>query len=74
MLYTGIGYGLGVAGVEFGDTKRTVNIIELLLLGMFALAIFIAFAKQMRNRAAADAAAQRGTVIIPVEDESPNDR
>ena len=70
VLYTGIGYGLGLAGVEFGDTKRTVNIIELLLLGMFALAIFLAFAKQMRDRAAADAAEQRATVIIPVDEQS----
>lgn len=67
-LYTGIGYALGLAGVEFGDTKRTVNILEIVLLGMFALAIFLAFAKSMRDRAAAEATPAR-PVIIRVDDE-----
>ena len=68
LLYTGIGYGLGLAGVEFGDTKRTVNILELVLLGIFAFAIFVAFAKQMRDRAATET--PRSPVIIPVDEEA----
>jgi membrane protein DedA with SNARE-associated domain len=70
LLYTGIGYALGIAGVEFGDTKRMVNIVEIVLLGMFAFAIFVAFAKQMRDKSAAGASGQPATVIVPVDDDS----
>lgn len=66
LLYTGIGYGLGMLGVEFGDTKRTVNILEWVLLGIFAAAIFIAFAKQMRDRGTGPA---RRTVIVQVDED-----
>jgi membrane protein DedA with SNARE-associated domain len=68
VLYTGLGYGLGLAGVDFGDTKRTVNILEVVLLGVFALAIVAAFAKQMRSKSATPSK-HPATVIVPVNDD-----
>lgn len=49
LLYTGVGIALGLAGVEFGDTKRLVNLLEWFLLGVFALAIFIVFVRAARR-------------------------
>ncbi|MEX0751254.1 MAG: DedA family protein, partial [Dehalococcoidia bacterium] len=42
MVFTGLGVVLGLAGVEFGDTKRMVRLFELAFLAIFAVAITVA--------------------------------
>ena len=74
LLYTGVGFALGLAGVEFGDTKRTVQIFEWFFLGVFAVAIFIVFVRSARRGDRDDggppgAAPHAAIVIIPVDDE-----
>lgn len=71
LLYTGAGYGLGLAGVEFGDTKRMVQLLELFFLGIFALAIFIAFARTARSSRGGPGSPSSGRaspVTVPVDE------
>jgi membrane protein DedA with SNARE-associated domain len=75
LLYSGIGVALGLAGVEFGDTKRTVNLLEYILLAIFAIAVAVAFAKQLRDKGKEGGPPPGGptrrpaTVIIPVDEQ-----
>lgn len=74
LLYTMFGVGLGLAGVEFGDTKRMVQLLEFFFLGVFILAIVIAFARTARiRRGRGDGPPSggmrgRAPVVVPVED------
>jgi undecaprenyl-diphosphatase len=73
LLYTGLGVVLGLAGVEFGDTKRTVRLLEWIFLGLFAIGIVFAFARQARSGRdeggpPGGGARRPATVIVPVED------
>ena len=78
LVFTGIGVGLGLAGVEFGDTKRVVQILELGIFVLLVVAVVLTVWKfnRDRDRAAAEAGAAPGlhhprTVIVPVEDDEP---
>lgn len=66
--FTMLGYIIGLAGVEFGDTKRMVQIVELVVFAIFAVAIVatVARAYQARER---QAVGEGATVIIPVDQE-----
>jgi membrane protein DedA with SNARE-associated domain len=64
LLFTGLGVILGVAGVEFGDTKRMVRLLEVFFLALFAVAITLAILKWQRTGGGDGPA----TVIVPVED------
>ena len=80
LLYTMFGVGLGLAGVEFGDTKRMVQLLEFFFLGIFALAIVIAFARTARTRRTDDRGGppsggppvggmrRPAHVVVPIED------
>jgi undecaprenyl-diphosphatase len=54
LLYTGAGILLGLAGVEFGDTKRMVQLLEWFFLALFAIAIAVAYIRTMRTRGGGD--------------------
>jgi membrane protein DedA with SNARE-associated domain len=66
LVFTFAGYLLGVAGVEFGDTKRMVSIIEIALFAMFVIVVVVAFARFYQTRDDSGGT-RRDTVIIPVE-------
>jgi membrane protein DedA with SNARE-associated domain len=66
LVFTFVGYFIGVAGVEFGDTKRMVNIIEIALFAMFVIIVVVAFARFYQGRDETKEG-RRDTVIIPVE-------
>jgi membrane protein DedA with SNARE-associated domain len=72
-LYTGIGVALGLAGVDFGDTKRLVQLLEWFFLGVFALAIFIAVVRASRARDTGSgppgsSSTRRAVVAVPADD------
>lgn len=62
--FTGLGVVLGLAGVEFGDTKRMVRLLELAFLGILVAAITLAIVRAQRG----DARSKPATVAVPVED------
>lgn len=73
LLYTMLGVILGLAGVEFGDTKRTVRLLEWFFLAVFAIGVTIAILRAMKSRRDAESggaslAPQPATVAIPVDD------
>ena len=61
--YTGLGVLLGVFGLEFGDTKAMVRILELFFTAMFAAIVATAIYRSTRARATHPA-----TVIVPVDE------
>jgi membrane protein DedA with SNARE-associated domain len=65
LLFTGLGIVLGLAGLEFGDTKRMVRLLELGFLAVFVVAITIAIVRSQRG----SVQREKATVIVPVEDE-----
>ena len=73
--FTSVGVILGLAGVEFGDTKTMVQLVEIGIFVLFCVAVVVAFVKFNRDHQRADAEASpvdlgpRGTVTIPVEDD-----
>jgi membrane protein DedA with SNARE-associated domain len=74
--FTSVGVILGLAGVEFGDTKQVVDLIEIGLFAMFCVIVVLAFIKFYRdhpNREDEETprvdTGPRGTVIVPVEDD-----
>lgn len=70
LLYTMVGVVLGMAGVEFGDTKRMVRLLEFFFLGLFALAILISFARSSRlggGRGGGGGSARRAHVVVPID-------
>ena len=74
LIYTGAGVGLGLAGVEFGDTKRLVQLLEYFFLALFAVAIVIAYMKTTRSRGGGDddpaspSSTRRANVVVPVDE------
>ena len=73
LLYTGAGVLLGLAGVEFGDTKRLVQLLEWFFLSVFAVAIILAYVRTMRSRNGDDDPAppsghpRAANVVVPVD-------
>lgn len=75
LLFTTLGVGLGLAGIEFGDTKRMVRLLELAFLAIFAVAITLAIVRAQKDDARGPApptggkGGKRAAVIVPVEKE-----
>lgn len=73
--FTMVGVGLGLAGVEFGDTKRMVSLVEIGIFIAFCAAVvfaFVRFNKSAGGDSDDDSSSRSGrpaTVIIPVDDE-----
>jgi membrane protein DedA with SNARE-associated domain len=71
--FTTVGVILGLAGVEFGDTKRMVQIVEVAIFAIFALAVVLAFLRfyQTQERPGGPSArppGPRSTVVVPVDE------
>jgi undecaprenyl-diphosphatase len=74
--YTMLGYVLGVAGVEFGDTKQIVRLLEWFFLAIFAIVIIVTFARQARARGdggdrggPSGGRPQPATIVIPIDED-----
>lgn len=72
--FTFAGYALGLAGVEFGDTKKVVQLLELVVFAIFAVAVVVAFMRFNKQQDASGgtpppAGGHPATVIVPVNDE-----
>jgi membrane protein DedA with SNARE-associated domain len=70
LLFTTLGIVLGLAGVEFGDTKRMVRLLELGFLAVFAVAITVAIIRSQRGQGAGGGGGttrERAPVIVPVD-------
>lgn len=65
LLYTVAGVLLGVAGVEFGDTKRMVRIIEFFFLGLLIAGIMFGFARSARSGGGGPS--RPATLIVPID-------
>jgi len=65
--YTGLGVLLGVFGLEFGDTKAMVRVLELFFTAMFVAIIVAAVYRQSREGARRGASPEV-TVIVPVDE------
>ena len=65
--YTGLGILLGIFGLEFGDTKAMVRVLELFFTAMFAAIVAMAIYRQARA-GARGRESQAATVIVPVDD------
>jgi len=77
IVFTSIGFIMGLAGVEFGDTKRMVQILEMGIFVVFATAIVLAFVRfNKQHEGSGDGGlpvpgqghAHPATVIVPVDD------
>ena len=72
LLYAMIGVALGWMGLEFGDTKRMVQILEFVFFGVFAAIVAVTVYRTTRkgreDRATAPAR-RPATVIIPLDDD-----
>jgi membrane protein DedA with SNARE-associated domain len=66
--YTMLGVLLGFLGVEFSDTKTLVRLLEFLFLGVFVVAILLAWYRTSKGEQRA-AATHLATVVVPVDDE-----
>jgi membrane protein DedA with SNARE-associated domain len=72
LAFTSIGVILGIAGVEFGDTKRMVQVVEIGIFVLFCIAVVFAFIKFNRDHPSdgdGEAPGHTATVIVPVEDD-----
>lgn len=72
VLYTMIGVSLGWMGLDFGDTKRMVQILEIVFFGVFAAIVGVTIYRTTRAnkaRGAQRAPGRPATVIIRVDDE-----
>jgi membrane protein DedA with SNARE-associated domain len=71
--FTAVGYILGLAGVEFGDTKRMVQLVEIGIFVLFCLAVAFAFFRYYQSRddegGRSGGPDSRSTVIVPVNDD-----
>jgi membrane-associated protein len=74
--FTMLGYMLGVAGLEFGDSKRMVEVLEWVLLAVLAAVVGYAIWRARRSRrrdngpsVASSGAGQPAMVIVSVDDE-----
>jgi undecaprenyl-diphosphatase len=70
LVYTGAGVLLGLAGVEFGDTKRLVQLLEIFFLGIFAVAIVIAYIRTQRGGDASPPGSPRTANVAVSTDET----
>ena len=75
--FTSIGYIMGMAGVEFGDTKRMVQILEIGIFAVFATAIVLAFIRFNKQQGGSDGGElpasmagqpQPAPVVVPADD------
>jgi membrane protein DedA with SNARE-associated domain len=75
--FTSAGYVLGLAGVEFGDTKRMVQILELMIFVLFGAAVVLAFVRYNRGQGGSggdghptpgSGSPRAATVTLPVDD------
>ena len=71
VLYTMLGVALGWMGLEFGDTKRMVQILEWFFFGLFVAVIVVTLARQAAKsrRDGPLPSARPATVIIPLDDD-----
>lgn len=74
VVFTMIGVMMGLAGVEFGDTKKMVQLLEIGIFVAFALAVVFAYVRFNKGQGAGTVApsirgAGTAPVVIPVEDE-----
>lgn len=67
LTFVGIGVILGLAGVEFGDTKRMVRLMEIVFTMMIVAVVVMAVYRQSRERVDG-VKEQSTTAIVPVED------
>ncbi len=68
--YVMLGVLLGALGVEFSDTRTLVRLIEVLFLGVFVVAIAVAWYRSSKGEhAAASSVRHPAAVIVPVEDD-----
>jgi membrane protein DedA with SNARE-associated domain len=66
LLFTTLGVVLGLAGVEFGDTKRMVRLLEFVFLALFVIAVTITIVRAQRGDG--EPTRKPATVIVPVDD------
>ncbi len=71
--FTGLGVVLGLAGVEFKDTKTVTRIVELLLFGLLIGGVILVYTRATRAGRAADRnrlpSRNRPVVSVPGDDE-----
>jgi membrane protein DedA with SNARE-associated domain len=67
LLYVSIGVVLGMFGVEFGDTKKMMNLVEIMFTVLVIAAIVIAWYRSSKAPAEAPSPAP-AVVIIPVDE------
>lgn len=69
--FTMLGVALGLAGVEFKDTKTVTRLVELLLFGLLIGGVILVYTRATRASKAADAGglSSRHPSVVPVEDE-----
>lgn len=68
LTFTAIGYVMGLLGVEFGDTKRMVQLVELMVLAMLVVGIYFSVGRMMRGTgASAGGTRAQAPVVVPVE-------
>lgn len=67
--FTMLGMLLGTLGVEFSDTKTLVKLLEFLLLGIFVVAIVLAWYRASRGERAMAVNGHPATVIVAVDDD-----
>jgi membrane protein DedA with SNARE-associated domain len=72
--FTIVGFAFGLAGVEFGDTKRMVQLLEIGIFVVFCVAVVFAFIRFNQHQGGSeggdDDSSPRGkpaTVIVPVD-------
>ena len=75
IVFTSIGVIMGLAGVEFGDTKRMVQILEIGIFAVFGTAVVLAFIRFNKEQGGSGGgpATRPGhghpaTVVVPVDD------
>lgn len=72
LAFTSIGFVMGMAGVEFGDTKRMVQLLEIMVLVMLVVAIYFSIGRMMGKGEGKDGGpptkGKRAPVIIPVDE------
>jgi membrane-associated protein len=73
LAFTFAGYALGLAGVEFGDTKRVVQLLEIAIFAIFVVAVvaaFVRFNKQHESDEPDGTDSGPGApVVVPVDPE-----
>ncbi|MBI5287654.1 MAG: DedA family protein [Chloroflexi bacterium] len=75
IVFTSIGVIMGLAGVEFGDTKRMVQILEIGIFAVFGTAVVLAFIRFNKEQGGSGGGGaprpghgHPATVVVPVDD------